>query len=270
MTYNVNYLFMNPTLAKKDYQKKVAGQRHDYLNTVAKVIQDNGAYDFVALQEASNLNGLKQQCKILKSMLCREHSSNDFNMATFVDKSYRVDKDVVKGNLSKNRPYMILTGKTPSRKTFAFVNIHNGRRFKKGTQTEYPRHSLDAIATIVNSVGAVDVLIVAGDFNDEGQKFYENLGKPRTPLLRISTPGTTCCYADTSKELPDQRIGDYVLSNLKTQNEVIHAGESDHWPVIATIELPAAPAVPGGGRASLLRAQLALLFVTALLSLQYR
>ena len=238
-------------IAKKCAEGMTNGNTKCMFNVASFINTSAGAegYDFVALQEATNYNKIRENSEILKKMGYVHHKIGPSDLATFYDTSkYKILAFKV-GNIESktkdSRPYQIifLEGILDCN-YYIFVNLHNGHKNDKnlligqlskdiniGTLADGKKDYIDIknknedISSIIN--GKNFKIIVAGDFNDHGsynywQNFipfektsFDNL-KNITVLSNL--PPNTCCVGQSSirkNKGEDTMYGDYILSNLK-------------------------------------------------------
>ena len=259
MTYNVhNNAMLNDTK----------------LNNIATIINgidnswDNkykhpGTFDFIATQEATD-NWKKLYDKIDRdkdkygSVDSRKYRSkettNNYHHITYYNKSkYTIVKNKSKSkNKSKNKnevkpfdagreKHYILFQNKETKKKYLFINIHNKHKADNSGNTLQGKIT-DAIKTLNLTETSI---IIAGDFNDEGRKYYKGIN------ITTNNHGTfnIKCDIDDSK-IPksiNDKITDYVISDKSLRVKKIYIPlsvdwrdrsnhqQSDHYPVVAIL-----------------------------------
>ena len=258
------------------------------LNNVVNLIDASGSvinYDFVALQEASKWNVMFNKSEELKRAGGYIHhiikrGERQEEMVTFYDIQKYNLLAVKIGSLVENgaRPYQILFLQGNSDRNFyIFINLHNGHDITKdelqqklsnnlinalkftGFKTKENMLESEQVNNIFDIINGKEFkVIVAGDFNDNRQNYWQGLQPFRhTTYSNLKDilvnaekkPPNTCCIPDASytdirvNDKQDKQIGDYILVNDKMSividNKVVpqfvyNAGlipTSDHLPV---------------------------------------
>ena len=149
-------------------------------NNVAALIDRNGPYDFVALQEASKSRDIQNKCvNTLVNMTLIHHKSGTEEMALFYDQNkYKLLKGqnqndfIIKGEFSPGRPLMIAVFEImKSGETVCVMNLHPGHG-----------QEITRLENLISSgLGNPDVqsirntthVIIMGDMNDphKGNRF---------------------------------------------------------------------------------------------------
>jgi hypothetical protein len=226
-------------------------------DNVLKIINDLKLkkYDFIALQEASNLyNELKNKDnyeiifsnnnkfnpndKDSTNKLITLYDSNKYRLLT---KRYgSIDGYNSTGKPSK-RPFHILFLQDNNNNKILFINLHNVHDVK--------RNLFDLQKAINNIINGPNLpiynipedvhIIISGDFNDKETQYYikglhiqiNQINQTNKVVKSIATPPKTCCLSHYTF------IGDYILysNNLNPiiDNTIFNYDKtnSDHYPV---------------------------------------
>ncbi len=224
------------------------------LNNVVNLIDASGSernYDFIALQEASKWKIMFDNSEELKRAGGYiHHIGKSEEMVTFYDVNKYTLLAVKVGNLVEGgRPYQILFLQGNDHNFYIFINLHNGHGITKdelqqklsnnlkdafkftGSKTKeniLESEQKDNISDIIN--GKVFKVIVAGDFNDDGENYWQELqpfkyttySNLKDILVNAKIkPPNTCCVPSFFNEFirindkQDNQIGDYILVNDK-------------------------------------------------------
>jgi endonuclease/exonuclease/phosphatase family metal-dependent hydrolase len=137
-------------------------------NNVASLINNNGPYDFVGLQEASRWSDIQKSCReTLAKMTPLYHISGREEMVLFYDQNkYGLLKDM-KGEFHEGRPFMIgFFGIINSSQTICVMNLHPGHG-NEITQLE------NLLISNKDIVVKMTHIIIMGDMNNpyDGSKF---------------------------------------------------------------------------------------------------
>lgn len=228
------------------------------LSNVVKLINNNGPYDFVGLQEATNWKLIQERSSDLQNISMNTcsikfgdpilNTTYKENMVTFYNKKYILDSDIntIKGFLQDaGRPFIILFFNN----NLCVINMHSGHHALNSK--EYKNNGdLNDLFTIylpkfINKFDQPEIykkintydLIVMGDMNNHLPKTVI-VGDNRKLFNVNKIP--TCC----DKSLLNSRMGrsyDHILStykNIKYEKNItknMDVPASDHLPVIAII-----------------------------------
>ena len=83
------------------------------------VIDNNGPYDFICLQEVSNSDEIIKESKILSSMNYNIHQSDSEQIGTFWNKKYHLVKNR-NSEFRPGRPYQVLIFE----ENICLINLH--------------------------------------------------------------------------------------------------------------------------------------------------
>jgi hypothetical protein len=216
---------------------------------IIKTLTEN-KYDFIALQEASYLYDKLKSIKNYKIIFSSNKGfTPDDNDSTgkLITLYNCVKYDLIIQEYGKieginnTRPFHILylQDKNDINKTIIFINLHNIHKEHRNNDIDKD-YLLEAINFKINKMYKFldNVhIIISGDFNDEGIKYYERGLKIKinsTDVLVKSdnTPPKTCCFPSNYSS-----IGDYILysKNLNPimDNTIFNYDRttSDHYPI---------------------------------------
>jgi hypothetical protein len=223
-------------------------------DNVLKIINDLKLkkYDFIALQEASNLyNELKNK----DNYEIIFYNNNKFNpndkdstnkLITLYDSNkYRLLTK--RYGIIGSRPFHLLFLKDINNNNkIIFINLHN---VHYDSRTMLLNNIKLQISTITNLPEDV-YIIIGGDFNDVHKKYYNGLeieiNNKKYLVRSINDPPKTCC--ETSFNL----IGDYILYsenfNVSMDNRLYPINNniktSDHYPVHIHLDCQAQTPTP--------------------------
>lgn len=224
------------------------------LNNVVNLIDTSASvrnYDFIALQEASKWKVMfDKSVELKRAGGYIHHIGNREEMVTFYDVNKYTLLAVKVGNLVEGgRPYQILFLQDKDHNFYIFINLHNGHDISKDVLQQKLSNNLknalkftgfktkekmleseqeDDISDIIN--GKEFKVIVAGDFNDDGQNYWQGLQPFKDTtysnlkdivVKAEKKPPNTCCMPNASNqfirvnEKQDNQIGDYILVNDK-------------------------------------------------------
>ena len=231
LTYNVSWESMTGKSGWKLCNNKSDPDSEKYfmkcIENVAKIIDLNGPYDFVCLQEASNYDKIISESKCLGQMDWRIHQSGPEVMVTFWDRSkYRLDEsNILASEFNPGRPFQALT----FNRTISVINIHVGHHAKH-ILIKKLNNLMENLAT--HTSGPTHRFIMAGDFNNEMD--------PVTKINNILFYGTdkeilTCC-GPTNYKYHFDHVLDSVGPPQKILLPKVNKLSSDHLPVLAILE----------------------------------
>ena len=159
-------------------------------------------------------------------------------LLTYYDHTKYYMKTYYNGKIDVGRPFDIVELQG-SGQHFYFINLHNGHSIDtNGLSSKISPHITN------NSIP----IIMAGDWNDAGQNYWNNFKINGRPLMADSRPPITCCT--TRWRSPHTKIGDYIISTNGATNALtgpIDPLTSDHLPVIGTVILPPLQSVQSAG-----------------------
>ena len=160
------------------------------LENVSKIIDSNGPYDIISLQEASNWQIIRSITPTLFGMKYVSHKLDLDEIVIFYHSKYELDssENILKGHMSDlNRPLMALFFSNK----LCIINLHAGHYVKsnkpnkKGKYYQKDIYKLDYyFERILGNEPDADIyldklleydIIITGDFNDElndGLKFF--------------------------------------------------------------------------------------------------
>lgn len=234
-------------------------------DNVLKIINDLQLkkYDFIALQEASNLyNELKNKdnYKIIFSNINKfnpndKDSTNklitlyDSNKYRLLAKRYgSIDGFNSTGKPSKRPFHILFLQDNNNNNKILFINLHNVHDVKRNLfdlQNAINNIINDPKFPIYNIPEDVHI-IISGDFNDKETQYYIKglyiqINQTNKIVKSIATPPRTCCLSHYTF------IGDYILysNNLNPiiDNTIFNYDKtnSDHYPVHVLLDYKKAP-----------------------------
>ena len=220
------------------------------LKNVADFINNNGPYDFVGLQEATNWIHIKQISSVLTNMNDVSYKPSVEDIVTFYNKKYTLDDtdNQILGHMEDaGRPMIILFFK----QKICVINIHAGHNRDVYKFDSYLLKTLNnsytaSMSTFLNKFKTYNIIMM-GDFNDE----LDNLssfdilkdpafGVPNGRKLYGINKKKSCCddtIAVTGSNLTFAY--DHILSTYinNTSNIFIVQIASDHMPIISNISV---------------------------------
>lgn len=266
MSYNLNWESMLPmahsNLRQQCKNKDINGVNRCLYN-MSQIIKGNGnswnspkythpeTFDFIATQESTlyfgelqNLIGDKYD--VVSTYITRRNKTQ-IHIVTFYDKT-KYKNIFHMGFGTKGRPkHIILFENNKTKALYLFINLHNEHKHGPDLQKEIN----DAINGIndpafTNKKSDIKNIIVAGDFNDEGRKYFNGLYVLDKKVRYNNTLPETCCYDPTTGTGQISKIGDYVLSTMNITEMYVPLSTkwrnpskypaSDHLPVVAVIK----------------------------------
>ena len=257
MSYNLWYKSVKKQGHNNLRNECTDGSKNKCIDNIVKIIRgDDGAwdgshthpetFDFIATQEStSNYGAIYIAIDTNKYDVVSTNGSQP--IVTFYDKTKY--KNIFHMGFGTNgRPkHIILFENKKTKALYLFINLHNDHKRGPDLQKEIN----DAINGIndpafTNKKSDIKNIIVAGDFNDEGRKYFNGLYVLDKKVRYNNTPPETCCYDPTTGTGQISKIGDYVLSTMNiTEMYVPLSTEwsnpskypaSDHLPVVAVIK----------------------------------
>ena len=204
------------------------------IQNVTDLIDSNGPYDIVCLQEASNYKKIISKSKILKQMSMALHKSGPEFIVTFWNKNtYHLIKEPLQTEFFPGRPIQVLEFDNHIK----LINIHAGH-FNKSVLVQ-------KLSSVISSLGSEisDRIIIAGDFNTDIE-----------PIIKIAG---ILFYTSSEKKIPTccgpgsyTNYFDHVLDSagppIKIISPNVNPMASDHRPILATLEPTASHTFKGG------------------------
>ena len=213
------------------------------IDGIAETIENNGPYDFINLQEASNDIKLQADAPLLKSMGRKHAKGGAEHITTYYDKNkYTLHTTgVYSGDLDGGgHPYLFLAFK----EGIVLLNVHPGHvgwtnahsqienaMAKHGLENKYPGYRY----------------IMSGDFNTNISFTYVTFGSIK---MYVGKQLKTCCIPASNSGAPVTQSGladyspysyyfDHVLDSaappVETEIPDIVRPASDHAPILATL-----------------------------------
>lgn len=220
------------------------------LKNVASVIEFNGPYDFIGLQEATNWEVIRDLSPSLQKMagILHQDKNTPELLVTFYDTKYKLDVSECKilGHMkSVGRPFCILFFQCG----LCVINLHAGHN---RDIYDFDKH---LVRTLNNSFNKNTIniylkkfqtykIIMMGDFNDNlsnipyfnilSNPYFKNV--PGRKLYGI-TGQKTCCNIMSNPNKMDKSY-DHILSTCINHDIYIPKTlvSSDHLPVVAYID----------------------------------
>lgn len=240
LTYNVYYKSM---LGIHPICRRIGKKNRDNnrcINKISQIIEQNGPYHFVALQEAVNWQLLVKMTPVLHKMKPISVKYDVEEIVLFYHPMYNLDKNqsILVGRMADiNRPFIICFFNNQ----LTIINIHAGHENDICKLDFYIQKKLNQLDTLERKryqlkLATYDI-ILAGDFNMNMDEYFQILGRP----LYGYTMSPTCCdtglYAKHFRKRSDFRY-DHILSTYPhSGSKVLKViGGSDHLPVIADLK----------------------------------
>ena len=301
-SWNICFGCMEPSIAHLDKTSQTLARECEKKNNcIENVIKQLSKYkyDFIGLQEATNWNIIYTELiKIYPSYRFTQHRSGPEDMITIYDTD-RFKLDNIRCNeFEPGRPFQILylTERITLEK-FIVINLHAPHYHSSGMGKliHYMSNSLiDAYINMRDNNNLPDIeklrlsdiskyindnaqkfnVIIFGDFNDEGEKYWNGL-KPfnksdlvnkNITVTSINEPPKTCCVGSSRIRTAmgqDMRFGDYILidttkmdyiyNNTIPSDPSFYTKEfitSDHLPVYSEIILKQSQSASASASAS--------------------
>ena len=234
LTYNVSWESM--TGKKKDWlycnndtDKSNPKFFKKCITNVADVINKNGPYDFVALQEASNYRLLINESEHLQIMKHKIGRSGSENIITFWDPvKYKLIKSI-NGSFQTGRPWTALIFEN----NLCFVNIHAGHyHFFALTQK-----LAELISTLKKYIEINDYrIVIAGDFNNIINENYTKLILSDKKFFMSKKRINTIRRFSSKDQMQFDHVIDSKNIPLKIHSSKVAELSSDHLPIIAILE----------------------------------
>jgi hypothetical protein len=200
------------------------------INNVANLIDDNGDYDFVSLQEAANYKKIIDNSKILKKMNNHVGISGKEEIVTFWNEKYKL-LNYIDGDFESGRPYNILIFRQ-----LIIINVHLGHYNK-----EILYNKLRKPIGNINMYNGFKPkrIIMMGDFNGELQKYFGSKLKLNQYTFYINKKIILTCCSNIAKENKYTQQVDHIIDTKKApvtytieQDDLLR---SDHLPIFALI-----------------------------------
>lgn len=224
------------------------------LKNVAKFIDNNGPYDFVGLQEATNWPNIQKASTVLSKMNAVSISTDLENQVLFYDaQKYEIiashnSKPLIMGGVFGGgyRPFLVVPFKdVDTQRLFAVITLHAGHTNNDGID-QFEKFFLELSSEekkfdeIINFVSNPRVeIIVLGDMNNDdaldnvfGKKLYGKTTK-YTCCNSKSVSGREITNAQNKKYKSDHIL--YTKSGHSTNVLFPNMPTSDHLPVLAYI-----------------------------------
>lgn len=202
------------------------------IQNMVKFIDDNGPYDFVCLQEITNLDIFIKESTVLPKMSYDAHKSGPEEIVTFWDAKYHLS-ETKNGEFKPGRPYQILI----FQEKICLINIHlphtNKFRIKQNLGLMF-----DDLDTQLEGYR----FIIAGDFNyaiNHGDKrigFLPKLHIHNTSFYIDPSYILTCCVPPFEKlKLQFDHVIDSFAMPGSINSPSMGYPASDHLPIIAIL-----------------------------------
>lgn len=194
------------------------------VNNIANLIDKNGIYDFVALQEIANYDILINKSKVLKQMEYHIHKSGREYMGTFWKKKYKLIK-IIDGEFDRGRPYSILI--FPN---FIFINVHLGH------YTKYVVYN--KLQILLYNIKKTKRIIISGDFNFELNKHFGDKLIINDYIFYINKKVLLTCCSDNNLIKHRYHV-DHIIDTYKTPITYTINNDnllrSDHLPIFGIV-----------------------------------
>ena len=249
MTYNVHDEAMSKSNNLNNIATIINGENNSWENKY----KHPGTFDFIATQEATD-NWKKLYDKIgrnkygyVDSCDYRPETTKNYHHITYYNKSkYNIvrnnDKNEVKSFGADREKHYILFQNKETTKKYLFININNKHKKFNESGNELQEKIKNAIKklTLTNTS-----IIIAGDFNDEGRKYYKGINITTNNHATFNIK----CHID-DRNIPKSingKITDYVISDESLHVKEIYIPlsvnwrdrskhpQSDHYPVVAIL-----------------------------------
>lgn len=215
------------------------------IQNIINVIDDNGPYDFICLQETTNINKIIEKSKILSSMDYKDHKSGPEQIVTFWNKKYKLINKIY-GQFVLGRPYQFLFFDN----NFCVINLHLPHLHKYSV-LEY----IKCIFKNINPDLRKYRFIMAGDFNyvlnnpDPKIGFLPSI-KIDNIVFNISPEyiGTCCIPPFDEYKLQFDHVLDTFDIPIKTISPTVSSPASDHLPLIAVLNNSSVSTIAGESR----------------------
>lgn len=228
-------------------------------DNIRKILNQLSEFDFITLQEAYKWKELTQNLQYTHGIVNSKSGRED--MVTLYNKKKFVMKEYIFGDISNigGRPFQILIFElvNNSSKIIILVNLHNGHNIKKSDVEGKISQVFNKLKSINQLQSSNIFVIVAGDFNDTGEKYYDNFQpfkyssysqfKNIAVTSKTKIPPNTCCSVKEPPKTTYRRYGDYILFsnnfNVKQNNLIYQINNSnkvlasDHLAIYSELEI---------------------------------
>jgi hypothetical protein len=218
------------------------------LKNVATFIDNNGPYDFVGLQEATNWMIIQQISTVLNNMNAVFHKPGKEDIVTFYEKKYQLDDtDATISCQMENsgRPILILFFK----QKICVINIHAGHKNDIFNFDKYLSAALNSptylssIQTFLNKLKTYNIIML-GDFNHKlfGLTSFNILHAPtfniRGGINLYGINKQKSCCDNSMMGYSINMVSDHILSTYTNNNSIVYnvPFASDHMPIISNIQ----------------------------------
>jgi endonuclease/exonuclease/phosphatase family metal-dependent hydrolase len=195
-------------------------------NNIKDIIDHN--FDFILLQEASNIENIIQDSKYLNKLLFLDHKSGKERMITLWNSNKYNIQDKITGEFETGRPWQLLIFDNLS-----IINLH-APHCGKIKLLKYLKNILKTHYDLIKNKR----LIMGGDFNHEINQ-SDNIKYKDIKLYFSNQKLKTCCSNKFIKNNFNVHF-DHILDSLKPPiNLFIPKNKylaSDHKPVIAYLD----------------------------------
>lgn len=228
-------------------------------NNIKKILNQLTNFDFITLQEAYKWNDLTQNLQHTHGIVNSKSGRED--MVTLYNKKKFIVKEFTFGDISNTggRPFQIIIFELVSNSSdiIILINLHNGHNIKKSDVEQKISYAFNKLKNINQLQGSNIYVIAAGDFNDTGEKYYNNFQpfkyssfnqfKNIDVTSKTKTPPNTCCSVKEPPKTIYSRYGDYILFsgnfNIKQNNLIYQINNSnkvlasDHLAIYSELEI---------------------------------
>lgn len=262
LSYNIYFKAMRTETTYQVCQSKSSLIYNNCLKNVSDFIQENGPYDFVGLQEATNwsiINKITPTLSAMHHINIKSTADAVEEIVTFYSKDYELDKteNILYGHMADiNRPFVILFFKNK----LCVINLHAGHYVPKiVANTNMYSHIVSDIYNfdhylekVLETNKTADIfidklqtydIIMMGDFNDDLGKFNDdqnfiilkNKFLTGRKLYGVNKKASCCDNTLMANNL--KKSFDQILTTFSNNySKVINVKQaSDHMPIIAIV-----------------------------------
>jgi hypothetical protein len=237
LTYNVSWQSTSGTqhgwpLCNNDTDE--TNERHfsKCVTHIVNIIDSNGPYDFVCLQEITNFDFIIKKSKTLPLMKYSMHKSGPEQIVTFWDKKFHLVENY-NGEFKPGRPYQI----TIFKENICLINLHLPHS-NKIMLKKYLEHMFQSVNPNLKNYR----FVMAGDFNyvlnDPNPKigFLPTMSLVNTKFYISPTQIQTCCVPpfNTYKLQFDHVVDSFDVPML-VSSPTVNYPASDHLPILAIL-----------------------------------
>uniref|UniRef100_A0A6C0CAT3 Endonuclease/exonuclease/phosphatase domain-containing protein n=1 Tax=viral metagenome TaxID=1070528 RepID=A0A6C0CAT3_9ZZZZ len=239
LTYNISWESM--TGRRTDWpfcnnNNDPSNSRHymHCVENIATMIDNNGPYDFIGLQESANYKLLIKQSATLQTMKFKAHKSGPEDMVSFWDPIKHTLVDSVSGQFQSGRPWSALFFED----NICFLNVHAGHY----NFIDLTRHLLKVVMLLEKHVEKSKKvkpdfrIIMAGDFNNIINKDYTRIVLSSKKFYLNPTRFTTFSRMSPRRKIHFDHIIDTKATPTQIYLPITAKLTSDHLPVIALLE----------------------------------